>query len=174
MLFFKGIVLNKHGSSGVAINCAASGATFLRRVALVRLDGSSSAVGASARGTAKAIEMKQPDAAEGAGKAAAVVDISDAPGGEGEAAGQLVASSTKASGSGGGGGGSSSSSASSGGSSISVLSGCCRFPSQNLASGASALGGVHGQHSPQLPHTAVPLGPEMARGAFEQRLPIAA
>ena len=53
-----------------------------------------------------------------------------------------------------------------------VLSGCCRFPTQNLSCGASAIGGVHGQHSPQLPHTAVPLGPEMARGAFEHRLPL--
>jgi hypothetical protein len=56
---------------------------------------------------------------------------------------------------------------------IAVLSGCCRFPSQNLNCSASSPAGVDGQHSPQLPHTAVPLGPEMARGAFEHRLPLA-
>ena len=32
---------------------------------------------------------------------------------------------------------------------------------------------MHAQHAPQLPHTAAPLGPEMARGAFEARLPLA-
>ena len=55
---------------------------------------------------------------------------------------------------------------------ITVLSGCCRFPSQNLACGANGSG-VHEQHCPQMPHEATPLGPEMARGAFEQRLPLA-
>ena len=55
---------------------------------------------------------------------------------------------------------------------INVLSGCCRFPVQNLNCGASCPAGVDGQHTPQLPHTAVPLGPEMARGAFEHRLPL--
>jgi len=55
---------------------------------------------------------------------------------------------------------------------VQVLSGCCRFPTHGLACGAAAVGGVHDQHSPQLPHTAVPLGPEMAKGAFEQRLPL--
>lgn len=53
-----------------------------------------------------------------------------------------------------------------------VLSGCCRFPHQNLACGAAAAFAVHSQHSPCQPHAAVPLGPEMARGAFEQRLPL--
>ena len=56
---------------------------------------------------------------------------------------------------------------------VTVLSGCCRFPLQNLACGAQAPGGVHGQHAPQLPHTAYPLGPEMAKGAFGTRLPLA-
>ena len=55
---------------------------------------------------------------------------------------------------------------------VCVLSGCCRFPLQNLAY-ANAFGGVDGQHTPQLPHTAVPLGPEMAKAAFERRLPLA-
>jgi hypothetical protein len=59
-----------------------------------------------------------------------------------------------------------------GGGGLHVLSGCCRFPLHNLACGATAHGGVHEQHSPQMPHAAQPLGPEMARGAFETRLPL--
>jgi len=53
-----------------------------------------------------------------------------------------------------------------------VLSGCCRFPPQPLLFGPG--NSVHSQRVPKMPHQSVPLGPEMARGAFESRLPIGA
>jgi hypothetical protein len=80
-------------------------------------------------------------------------------GGDGPAAASTIVDVSDGVGGGGGGG-------------VTVLSGCCRFPLQSLACAAGATGGVHGQHSPQMPHTAVPLGPEMAKGAFERRLPL--
>jgi len=51
-----------------------------------------------------------------------------------------------------------------------VIGGTCRFPSQPLSASAGMI--CHAQHMPLLAFTGVPLGKEMASGAFSTRMPL--
>ena len=51
-----------------------------------------------------------------------------------------------------------------------VLAGAARFPAQDVHAGVGTC--AHSQRVPQPAHLGLPLGPEMASGAFTRRLPL--